>query len=135
MPQQNAFGRPFSLKKHEEMFCDFAKTSSFFNERSHTKCISLYFAQENTLSTQNGISYQVRRMAYYIKYVEWHIRPRTLDGILYQVHRMAYYVKFIEWHIISGTSNGVLCQVHRMKRFVCTRQKRGQPLHVGPFFT
>ena len=32
LPQQNAFGRPFSLKKHEEMFCDFAKTSCFFNE-------------------------------------------------------------------------------------------------------
>ena len=29
-PQQNAFGRPFSLKKHEEMFCDSAKTSGFF---------------------------------------------------------------------------------------------------------
>ena len=24
LPQQNSFGRPFSLKKHEEMFCDFA---------------------------------------------------------------------------------------------------------------
>ena len=39
--QQNAFGRPFSLKKHEEMFCDFAKTSGFFGESRHTKCISL----------------------------------------------------------------------------------------------
>ena len=41
LPQQNAFGRPFSLKKHEEMFCDFAKTSGFFGESRHTKCISL----------------------------------------------------------------------------------------------
>ena len=41
LPQQNAFGRPFSLKKHEEMFCDFAQTSGFFGESRHTKCISL----------------------------------------------------------------------------------------------
>ena len=41
LPQQNAFGRPFSLKKHEEMFCDFAKTSGFFDESRYTKCISL----------------------------------------------------------------------------------------------
>ena len=39
--QQNACGRPFSFKKHEEMFCDFAKTSGFFGESRHTKCISL----------------------------------------------------------------------------------------------
>ena len=32
LPQQNAFRRPFSLKKHEAMFCDFAKTSDFFDE-------------------------------------------------------------------------------------------------------
>ena len=41
LPQQNAFGRPFSLKKHEEMFCDFAQSSGFFGESRHTKCISL----------------------------------------------------------------------------------------------
>ena len=28
-------------QKHEEMFCDFAKTSGFFGESRHTKCISL----------------------------------------------------------------------------------------------
>ena len=41
LPQQNAFGRPFSLKKHEEMFCDFAKTSGFFGESRYRKYISL----------------------------------------------------------------------------------------------
>ena len=46
-------------------------------------------------------------MAYYIKYVEWHIISSTPNGILYQVRRMAYYIKYAEWYIISSTSNGL----------------------------
>ena len=81
LPQQNAFGRPFSLKKHEEMFCDFAKTSGFFGESRHTKCISLHFAQGNTfcISINQTTSIYV--------YFTWH--HLTCRGLCASGHRHA----------------------------------------------
>ena len=81
LPQQNAFGRPFSLKKHEEMFCDFAKTSGFFGESRHTKCIPLHFAQGNTfcISINQTTSIYV--------YFTWH--HLTCRGLCASGHRHA----------------------------------------------
>ena len=68
MPQQNEFGRPFSLKKHEEMFCDFAKTSVFFDEIiflnfiwPHNHIFEFHLVPKMTSKSYFWISFEKRR--------------------------------------------------------------------------
>ena len=68
LPQQNAFGRPFSSKKHEEMFCDFAKTSVFFYEIiffnfiwPHNHIFEFHLVPKMTSKSYFWISFEKRR--------------------------------------------------------------------------
>ena len=84
LPQQNAFGRPFSLKKHEEMFCDFAKTSGFFGESRHTKCISL---GEMHIHDFSLIFFQ----ADFSKKNSNHLAPREIEDWLIILHGLVQF--------------------------------------------
>ena len=84
LPQQNAFGRPFSLKKHEEMFCDFAKTSGFFGESRHTKCISLGEMHIHDFSLN-------RKQADFSGQNAGHLAPREIEDWLKILHGLVQF--------------------------------------------
>ena len=84
LPQQNAFGRPFSLKKHEEMFCDFAKTSGFFGESRHTKCISFGEMHIHDFSLN-------RKQADFSKQNSDHLAPREFEDWLKILHDLVQF--------------------------------------------